>query len=127
MAVHLFAACDVSPRRGSMVGTRAWRDRGGVWDTGNTYPPRPTQIHCRETATTGGRHGDALLQEQLEEEAPAPHGIHCGCCPPQAMYVHSTAWSWTTTTGSTPCLALPLPYGSAAESSRNQERVEDDA
>jgi hypothetical protein len=56
MAVHLFAACDVSPRRGSMVGTRAWRDRGGVWDTGNTYPPRLTQIHCRETATTGGRH-----------------------------------------------------------------------
>ena len=56
MAVHLFAACDVSPRRGSVVGTRAWRDRSGLWDIGNTYPPRPTQVHCRATATTGGRH-----------------------------------------------------------------------
>jgi hypothetical protein len=56
MAVHLFAACDVSTRRGSVVGTRAWRDRGGVWDTGNTCPPRLTRVHCRETATTGGLH-----------------------------------------------------------------------
>ena len=136
MAVHLFSACDVSLRRGSVVGTRAWGDREGVWDTGNTYPPRPTpgplpgNRHGRWSAcdrVSHGLHGDVLLQEQLDEERAEPHGIHCGCCPPPATQVHSTAWSWTTTTGCTSRLALQLPYGSAAAGSRNQGSVEDDA